>query len=205
MALVRMKAKAVGTLTIISICALTVNPAISQSSTSGLQSYKDRPTTLVFTSNENSVRGIKNWGGDGYCFQGRLLNKIVIIEKIDKDYAGPLRLDLSKMQRTNFSYDLDPKARKWQKNCLIPSVVAQKRDFGNNMMGDVLVVGKKNGIIKLSIFRKVDYSAKYNGTPSQTITYVDCNKKLEKDTRWDNTFRPIDRQSAAVAYYDAFC
>lgn len=201
----RNKAKVFETLTILGICSLTVNPAICQSSTNGLHAYKDRPATLVLTINETSVRGIKNWGGDGYCFQGRLSNKMVIIEKIDKDYTGPLRLDLSNMQRTNFSYDLDPKVRKWQKNCLITSVAAQKRNFGNNLMGDVLVVSKKNGIIKLSIYRKVDHSAKYNGAPSQTITYVDCNKKLEKDTRWDNTFRPIDRQSAAVAYYDVFC
>ena len=89
--------------------------------------------------------------------------------------------------------------------CTIGTAWAQRINWGNDAMGDVEVVGRKDGILKLSIYRGVDYSAKYSGKPSKTITYIDCKKYLIKDTRWDASFTRIDRQSPGVGYVDAFC
>ena len=89
--------------------------------------------------------------------------------------------------------------------CAVGTAWAQSVNWRNDFMGDVEVVGRKDGILKLSIYRGVVYNAKYNGNPSETITYIDCKNFLIKDTRWATSFVSIDRQSPGVGYVDAFC
>lgn len=89
--------------------------------------------------------------------------------------------------------------------CTINPAWSQKKNWGDDFLGDVEIVGRKDRILKLSIHRGEDYSAKYNGKPSKTITYIDCKKYLIKDTRWHTSFTHIDRQSPGVGYVGAFC
>jgi len=83
--------------------------------------------------------------------------------------------------------------------------IAQTIDFGNNLYGKATLVEKNGNIVKLSIFREVDYSLPFNGKPSTTVTFIDCNRRMQKDTRFQKAYAKPDRQDPGIVYLNRFC
>jgi len=82
---------------------------------------------------------------------------------------------------------------------------AQTIDFGNDLYGKATLVQRKGNIVKLSIFREVDFSLPFDGKPSKTITFIDCKRRMQKDMRFQNTFTKPDRQDPGIVYLNRFC
>ena len=88
---------------------------------------------------------------------------------------------------------------------LVNSASAPMALAESNIQGEVSLIDRKNGIVKLLVKRKNDYSNAFRGSPSKTITYIDCNNFTIKDSRFDSKFIAIDRQSPGVSYFGKFC
>ena len=85
-----------------------------------IEVYAERHAQLVIRKKGGgSVTGIRNFGGESFCFQGKIASGKLLIAAIDMDYPGEKEINLIGLRRIPYTPSPDARIRAWENQCFL--------------------------------------------------------------------------------------